>query len=272
MKRSDRETDAGRPSSSARTRFALEALFLILVASGAALAQLSPQAIVALMLVAWLLVALIERGSAREQARTLSEQEEEALPSAPSPEPAPEAPALPARERYRWLFWRRPREAVEALTSPTAALEERPSRAHVRRVEPEEVSLEAAVAEEAVPEPVGPAVTKRPLELPGLEEPEPAPVVQPAPPPRPEQPRAPVEAPVRAEQTPPPRAPRPPAREWNLWELERRAREQAGRTDRDEEWAALFIHLRSYASAEGILPKEFDELVRESFPELIQAA
>jgi hypothetical protein len=266
VKRSNKDGRWTDPSS-ARTRFALEALFLILVASGAALAQLSPAAIVALMLVAWILVALIERASAREQ--PVSDEEGQAFPA------EAQASEVPARERHRRLFRRRPREAVEALASPTAALEERPSRAHVRRVEPE-APPEVEVSEEVVPEPepVGPAVTKRPLELPGLEEAEPAAVPQPAPPPRPEPRPVPVEAPVRASQLPPPPppAPRPPAREWNLWELERKAREQAGRADRDEEWAALFIHLRSYANAEGILPKEFDELVRESFPELIQAA
>jgi hypothetical protein len=64
----------------------------------------------------------------------------------------------------------------------------------------------------------------------------------------------------------------PPAREWNLWELERLAREQAGNEARDEEWTALFTHHRVFASADGVLPKEFDHLVRESFGRLIEAA
>jgi len=62
----------------------------------------------------------------------------------------------------------------------------------------------------------------------------------------------------------------PPAREWNVWDLERRAREQAGDAARDEEWAALFMHLRPFANADGVLPLQFDGLVRESFSELIQ--
>ena len=66
--------------------------------------------------------------------------------------------------------------------------------------------------------------------------------------------------------------PPPPPREWNLWELERKAREQPGDPIRDEEWGALFLHLREFASPEGVLPEQFDELVRESFAELIQAA
>jgi hypothetical protein len=80
----------------------------------------------------------------------------------------------------------------------------------------------------------------------------------------------PTPPPVYRPPVPPP--PRPPAREWNLWDLERRAREQAGSEARDEEWSALFLQLRQFASAEGVLPTEFDDLVRESFAELIQAA
>lgn len=66
--------------------------------------------------------------------------------------------------------------------------------------------------------------------------------------------------------------PGPAPKEWNLWDLERKAREPGGYAIRDAEWAALFIHLREFATAEGTLPKEFDELVRQSFAELIQAA
>jgi hypothetical protein len=133
-----------------------------------------------------------------------------------------------------------------------------------------------------VEKPPVPAVTRRPLELPGLEETEPEPEPEPEPKPEPEV----VAAPVAEAPPPPPPEPAPvpaapafqapppsPApQEWNLWELERRAREQAGDAARDEEWTALFVHLRQFASAEGVLPKEFDDLVRESFAELIQAA
>jgi hypothetical protein len=41
---------------------------------------------------------------------------------------------------------------------------------------------------------------------------------------------------------------------------------------RDEEWAAIFMYLREFANADGVLPVQFDDLVRESFSELIQAA
>jgi hypothetical protein len=63
-----------------------------------------------------------------------------------------------------------------------------------------------------------------------------------------------------------------PVREWNIWDLERRARERAGDAARDQEWAALLMHLREFANADGALPMQFDGLIQESFSELIKAA
>jgi hypothetical protein len=62
-----------------------------------------------------------------------------------------------------------------------------------------------------------------------------------------------------------------PTREWNLWELERRARDHAGADAVPEEWAAIFMSLREFAKSDGRLPPQFDSLVRESFPELTRA-
>jgi hypothetical protein len=60
-------------------------------------------------------------------------------------------------------------------------------------------------------------------------------------------------------------------REWNVWELESLAREQARlEPERGEEWSYLFVHLRQFADAKGKLPSEFDGLVRESFGELLE--
>ena len=238
--------------------------------------ELRPLAIIILMACAWLLVALIERASSREATRALEAQVTEVAEATPVPDGAL---GLEPREAYRWLFWRRARAQVDELPSPTAALEERPARSHVRRIEappePEPIPVPAppAVATappepepetEPEPEPAAPepAVTKRPLDLPGLEQP---------PPPQPAQPsRARFLRPRQPVAPPPP--PPPPPREWNLWDLERKAREQAGNAPRDEEWSALFTHLRVYANTDGMLPKEFDELVRESFGTLIEAA
>jgi hypothetical protein len=273
MKRSGRE--GGWPDiPSSRVRFGLEAGFLVLVAVGAALAELGPLTIVGLMGAAWVIVALIERAVSQERS-------EEQLAAGQQPEPEPEPEPAP---------------------SPTAGLEERPSRSHVRRLEPEPPAPEPeppSAPEEPEPEPEpervpGPSVSERLPALPGLDsQPEPEPIAAqserepepvpepPAPPPLVPPPRpsriwrraeAPIPPPEPSAVPPPPPPPRPPAppQEWNLWDLERRARERAGDNARDEEWAALLMHLREFANADGVLPTQFDSLVRESFAELIE--
>jgi hypothetical protein len=60
---------------------------------------------------------------------------------------------------------------------------------------------------------------------------------------------------------------------WNLWDLERQARENAGAdTARDEERSFLLMYLREFAAADGVLPAEFDPLVRETFADLAETA
>jgi hypothetical protein len=61
-------------------------------------------------------------------------------------------------------------------------------------------------------------------------------------------------------------------REWNLWELERAARDHA--TDdvaRNEERSYLLIYLREFAGPDGTLPTDFDGLVRDAFGDLLHA-
>jgi hypothetical protein len=61
-------------------------------------------------------------------------------------------------------------------------------------------------------------------------------------------------------------------REWNLWELERVAREHT--TDdvaKNEERAYLLIYLREFAGPDGTLPADFDGLVRDAFGDLLHA-
>ncbi|HET8607950.1 MAG TPA: hypothetical protein VFL66_13100, partial [Gaiellaceae bacterium] len=66
--------------------------------------------------------------------------------------------------------------------------------------------------------------------------------------------------------------PPPAPREWNLWSLEQLAREGAGAdAARDEERAYLLMYLREFANPDGLLPTDFDPLVRESFGELLVA-
>jgi hypothetical protein len=61
-----------------------------------------------------------------------------------------------------------------------------------------------------------------------------------------------------------------PPREWNVFDLERLAREGAGvDAGRDEEREFLLLYLRDFAGPDGRLPANFDGLVRDSFGELL---
>src|SRR5215210_4497520 len=129
---------------SAAFRFALEAAFLILVALGAGLARLEPVVIIALMAVAWVLVAVVERASAREAARAGEEPALEEAPAATEPEPEHvaivEVPA--AREA------REPELAAEP--EPAVAVDERSARAILASAPPP--GAEPARSEQPEPE------------------------------------------------------------------------------------------------------------------------
>ncbi|HEX9598907.1 MAG TPA: hypothetical protein VF963_05990 [Gaiellaceae bacterium] len=59
-------------------------------------------------------------------------------------------------------------------------------------------------------------------------------------------------------------------KEWNLWELERAARDHA--TDdiaRNEERSYLLMYLREFAGPDGVLPTDFDGLVRDAFGDVL---
>ena len=61
-------------------------------------------------------------------------------------------------------------------------------------------------------------------------------------------------------------------REWNLWELERAAREHAtGDIARDEERSYLLMYLREFAGPDGVLPVDFDGLVRDAFGDMLHS-
>src|SRR5919197_1164347 len=60
-------------------------------------------------------------------------------------------------------------------------------------------------------------------------------------------------------------------REWNLWELERAAREHASDdVARNEERAYLLMYLSEFAGPDGMLPADFDGLVRDAFGDLLR--
>ena len=60
-------------------------------------------------------------------------------------------------------------------------------------------------------------------------------------------------------------------REWNLWELERVSRDHASDdVARNEERAYLLMYLREFAGPDGVLPADFDGLVRDAFGDLLR--
>ena len=164
--------------------------------------------------------------------KTASKHERE--DTAREPSPVPVAPVVEGRARVM--------PAKAARTKTTDELES---------AEPA-VSQREPAAEEEAPAVTSPVTERTPLRS-----------VPPPPPPAPE--HAPEErAPVvnLAART---RAPRM----WNLWELERLAREEF-EGEALEQSRYLLIHLRQFARADGALPLEFDELVRDSFGSLLE--
>ncbi len=238
---------------SAGVRFAGEAAFLVLVAMGLGLARFDPVVIGVVMLVAWILVAMLERASAKEAAR-----DREAAGAEPLPMPPPHV------------------ERIEVGAAP---------RAEEASPEPESVS-EPEPASEAEPEPEAeptpepePAVAERSARAILASGPPPLPPEPPKPKPKPQRRVMRRPAPPKAAPPPPPPPPPPepepapavsgPAREWNVWELQRAVRDAPENDARREERNALLIHLREFANADGDLPIEFDALVRESFGPLL---
>ena len=189
--------------------------------------------------------------------------------------------ALGVAWAVEWLSWRQEVSRPVGEEPPPAG-------------EPAPVAAEPAQppapAPPAFSSPVPPTVEQAASNEPLAPEPPPRPPApEPAPPPQ-RPPLRPVPTP-EPEPAPPPSEPMPvpPAarsgvvdlrtrvtaapRRWNLWDLERRARDEQQRDPgRYEEWSYLFVHLRQFATPDGFLPTEFDGLVRESFGELLEHA
>jgi hypothetical protein len=270
-------------------RFLLEAVFLILVAIALAAAHLRWYAIVLAMFGAWLVVAFVERTASREPGALRLGRLAGAFSAAPEPEP--EGHEAPSEERVReepartadveqapppprrWRLWHRPVEARAEAAAEVVT----PS--HVKVVPPEPAPEPQAAPAPPAPEPerveaapVAVAEAPPPPAAPRPVEPPPAPAAGPRPaPPSAPPPELPEPAAPHAGVVPfPPRADGP--QEWNLWDLERLAREREGEdAERDEERTLLLVYLREFANADGLLPTSFDSLVRESFGELLVA-
>jgi len=114
------------------------------------------------------------------------------------------------------------------------------------------------------PEPLREEVVARPPErarrLAPVPPPEPEPV--PVPPPEPELPPA--------AETVPPAAAAPGPRRWNMMDLEQLVADHTGHDPiADEQRTFLLVYLRDFAGPDGMLPVDFDDLVRQSFGELV---
>jgi hypothetical protein len=226
---------------SAGVRFAAEAAFLVLVAMGLGLARFDPIVIAVVMFVAWVLVAILERASAREAARAREAASEEFPMPPPHVERIEVEPAAAEPEARAAEPEPEPEPAADAEPEPEPTVGERSARAILASGPP---PLPA--------EPPQEKPARRAIRRPVTRKAAPAP----PPPPAPEPEAEPV--PVASV----------PAREWNLWELQRAVRD-ADDDLRHEEWSALLMYLREFANADGDLPIEFDALVRESFGPLL---
>jgi hypothetical protein len=214
-------------------RTAVEAVFLVAVPVVVLVAGKGPAVIIASAAVAYLLVLVFEAVVWHQRPQDARPAEATAVePPAPGPEPRPHPEPQSHPEP-------RPDPEPEPPAAPPQAVvapEPEPNRA------PESAPAPAPPVLQSVPDP----------------EPDPEPELEP-PPPAPE-PRTVV-----------PLVPSAP-RQWNLWELERLTREHVGQDEvRDEERSFLLMYLRDFAGPDGLLPVDFDGLVRDSFGDLVGA-
>lgn len=161
-------------------------------------------------------------------------------------------------------IWRDGRKRRVPAASAVAAEEPATDADHVRVIrpepEPERAPKPVAVATPE-PEPEPEAVVAPPVPA-AVPAPPPAPVTVPGPEPEPEPAREPAPSAVVTRIGGP--------RQWNVWDLERAAREHAGGDPvADEERTFLLLYLRDFAGPDGLLSVDFDELVRESFGGLV---
>jgi hypothetical protein len=168
-------------------------------------------------------------------------------------------PVEPTEESV--VVWTRAEPEVEAVPEPASEPEPEPQPEPVpavhapsdhvrvlRREAESEPDPEPVIA--AVPEPERAPLVAVPTPA---REPEPAAVVTPGAPS--------TVVPIGVSSSP---------RQWNLWDLERLTRENAsGDSARDEERTFLLMYLREFADADGMLPIDFDGLVRDSFGDLV---
>jgi len=266
----------GRPEI---VRLLALAAFISVVALATWLAELSRALVIviiaAALALAWAIEWLGWRETRLRLSRALAEEGDEAEEAlseeALFEEPfEPAAVPEPARSERSWFLLRKapakPEREGTALKPPlvrVAPVVEGRARVMPADAAPAEAVGEAESAQPADPErePVPPEDAPSPVapvtERPPLRPVPPPPAPAPEPAPREEASVVNVAARTRGPRT------------WNLWELERLAREEF-KGEALEQSQYLLIHLRQFARADGQLPLEFDELVRDSFGGLLE--
>jgi hypothetical protein len=240
------------PDARSLFRLATLAGFLVLVALGLWLLDAEWPAIIGVMITAWALAAVVEWAAWRQERLGRVLLRRQPIVAEPATvEPAP--------------------QAMETAAVAAEGQEAQPSSPKTEALTP---TLNRTPAMEAPADPEPPAPDSAPLSPPG-EEPA-RPPLRPVPSPAPQPPPQPATPPAAA------RAGAPgvvdlrlrttaQARRWNLWDLERLARDELQREpERFQELSYLFVHLRQFASPDGSLPTEFDPLVRESLGDLLE--
>jgi hypothetical protein len=258
-----------RALSRTGVRFGLETVLIVATAIVTGVLHLGATVIIGSVVVAWVATSVFEYSRAHPRAvgravggRRAAEDGDELVPE----------PSI-AFEHVRVLPAARRVVDPELQAEQVVVLE--PEAVFVPEVEPEpDPGPEPALEPE--PEPV---VAEAPTEVVRavLGEPEPEPdrerVVAAAPASTATVPVA-VEAPAvawpqrSAEAAPEPLPVTTAPWSWNVWNLERVVRE---RDASNEELQFLLLYLRDYASPSGMLPPDFDGLVRESFGDLLAA-
>jgi hypothetical protein len=223
-------------------RFAAEAIVIVLTALVTGLLHVGALGIGGAVAIVWLVYVVIEYSLAHPR---------ESKPEARATEVEPEtAPSRPHADAVRVIEHAPVPEPVGEAAEPPPAPEPEPERVPATepmsdsQAEPEP-EPEPAADTEPEPEPVvdtGPDAEHEPV---ADTEPEPEPVAE-----------------AEAEPEPEPVEPQ----QWNVWEIARVLRAQG---DTDEERELLLIYLRDYANPDGLLPADFDTLVRESFPDVV---
>lgn len=267
------------PDQLAILRLAALLVFIGLVAVGLWLLDVVwwvvPPVMAGALLIAWTIEWMAWRGSIA----TTVVRETTAPPAVPPPPPVEEpspseafAPPAPTRPEAQPPSEPEPRpetapqpesrpepEPEPERTPPTPAPEPAPPPTPPPAPEPRpEPVVAGPVQEEPSPTRAEPRRSRR-LRL----RPVPSPRPEPAPVPAAAAPASPSVVEFRPRTTEP--------RQWNLWDLERIAREEVREhPERRDEWSYLFLHLREFAQADGSLPTEFDGLVRESFAGMLE--